>query len=56
MATFAMSGALGGISGVFLGMNYSLYPQLGQLVVKGFIASVIAAIVLLVIYGRIKQN
>ena len=44
MATFAMSGALGGISGVFLGMNYSLYPQLGQLVVKGFIASVIGGL------------
>lgn len=36
MATFALSGALGGISGVFLGMNYSLYPQIGQLVVKGY--------------------
>ena len=44
LATFAMSGALGGISGVFLGMNYSLYPQLGQLVVKGFIASVIGGL------------
>ena len=44
MATFAMSGALGGISGVFLGMNYSLYPQLGHLVVKGFIASVIGGL------------
>ena len=44
MATFAMSGALGGISGVFLGMNYSLYPQLGLLVVKGFIASVIGGL------------
>ncbi|MFT4173330.1 MAG: branched-chain amino acid ABC transporter permease [Rhodocyclaceae bacterium] len=44
MATFAMSGALGGISGVFLGMNYSLYPQIGQLVVKGFIASVIGGL------------
>lgn len=44
MATFALSGALGGISGVFLGMNYSLYPQIGQLVVKGFIASVIGGL------------
>ena len=25
-------------------MNYSLYPQLGQLVVKGFIASVIGGL------------
>ena len=34
-----ISGALGGVSGVFLGMNYTLYPQLGQMVVKGFVAS-----------------
>ena len=38
-----ISGALGGVSGVFLGMNYTLYPQLGQMVVKGFVASVSAA-------------
>lgn len=44
MATFAASGVLGGISGVFLGINYTLYPQLGQLIVKGFIASVIGGL------------
>ncbi len=38
-----ISGALGGVSGVFLGMNYTLYPQLGQMVVKGFVASVLGA-------------
>ncbi len=43
-ATFGISGVLGGVAGVFLGMNYTLYPQLGQLVVKGFIASVIGGL------------
>ncbi|HWR41888.1 branched-chain amino acid ABC transporter permease [Sporomusa sp.] len=43
-ATFVASGILGGISGVFLGINYTLYPQLGQLVVKGFVASVIGGL------------
>jgi len=44
MAVFFLAGGLGGISGVFLGINYTLYPQLGQLVVKGFIASVIGGL------------
>lgn len=43
-ATFFVSGCFGGISGVFLGINYTLYPQLGNLVVKGFIASVIGGL------------
>ncbi len=43
-AALMMSGALGGISGVFLGMNYTLYPQLGQMVVKGFVASVLGGL------------
>lgn len=43
-AAFFLAGGLGGISGVFLGINYTLYPQLGQLVVKGFIASVIGGL------------
>lgn len=43
-ATFFASGVLGGISGVFLGINYTLYPQLGQMIVKGFIASVIGGL------------
>ena len=42
--TFLMAGALAGLSGVFLGINYTLYPQLGNLVVKGFIASVIGGL------------
>jgi branched-chain amino acid transport system permease protein len=42
--TFMLSGALAGLSGVFLGINYTLYPALGSLVVKGFIASVIGGL------------
>lgn len=41
---FVLSGALAGLAGVFLGINYTLYPQLGDLVVKGFIASVIGGL------------
>jgi branched-chain amino acid transport system permease protein len=42
--TFMISGALAGLGGVFLGINYTLYPTLGSLVVKGFIASVIGGL------------
>lgn len=41
---FVISGMLGGIAGVFLGIKYTLYPSLGSLVVKGFIASVIGGL------------
>lgn len=41
---FIVSGALAGLAGVFLGINYTLYPSLGSLVVKGFIASVIGGL------------
>lgn len=41
---FLLSGSLAGLAGVFLGINYTLYPQLGNLVVKGFIASVIGGL------------
>jgi branched-chain amino acid transport system permease protein len=44
MATFFVSGMLGGLSGVLLGMAYTLYPQIGQLVVKGFIACVLGGL------------
>ncbi len=43
-AAFFASGILGGIAGIFLGINYPLYPQLGQLIVKGFVASVIGGL------------
>lgn len=42
--TFVISGVLAGIAGVFLGIKYTLYPTLGSLVVKGFIASVIGGL------------
>jgi len=41
---FLISGSLAGLAGVFLGINYTLYPTLGGLVVKGFIASVIGGL------------
>ncbi|MCH3918381.1 MAG: branched-chain amino acid ABC transporter permease [Spirochaetia bacterium] len=44
LITFFVSGALAGLAGVFLGINYTLYPTLGSLVVKGFIASVIGGL------------
>ncbi|HYG57160.1 MAG TPA: branched-chain amino acid ABC transporter permease [Symbiobacteriaceae bacterium] len=43
-AMFFVSGALAGISGVFLGMSYTLFPQIGQMVVKGFVAAVIGGL------------
>jgi branched-chain amino acid transport system permease protein len=43
-ATFFVVGCFGGIGGVFLGINYTLYPQIGQLIVKGFIASVLGGL------------
>lgn len=42
--TFVISGVLAGFAGVFLGIKYTLYPTLGSLVVKGFIASVIGGL------------
>ncbi len=41
---FIVSGALAGLAGVFLGINYTLYPAMGGMVVKGFIASVIGGL------------
>lgn len=42
--TFVISGVIAGLAGVFLGIKYTLYPSLGSLVVKGFIASVIGGL------------
>ncbi len=41
---FILAGSLAGLAGVFLGINYTLYPTLGSLVVKGFVASVIGGL------------
>lgn len=43
-ATFFASGAFGGLAGVFLGLKYTLYPQLGDMVVKGFVASLLGGL------------
>ena len=44
IGAFLIAGLLGGLSGVFLGINYTLYPQLGKIVVKGFIASIVGGL------------
>jgi branched-chain amino acid transport system permease protein len=40
-ATFAIAGILGGITGYFLGMTYTVTPFIGSLILKGIIASII---------------
>jgi branched-chain amino acid transport system permease protein len=43
--TFVLAGLLAGVSGVLLGIKYSVYPTLGpSMMVKGFIASVIGGL------------
>lgn len=44
IAAFIVSGMLGGLSGVLFGISTSLSPQIGQVVVKGFIASVLGGL------------
>jgi branched-chain amino acid transport system permease protein len=44
VAAFVVSGILGGLSGVLYGISASLSPQIGQIVVKGFIASVLGGL------------
>ena len=45
IVVFAIAGALAGLSGVLLGMKYSVYPALGSsMMIKGFIASVIGGL------------
>lgn len=41
---FLLAGALAGISGVLLGMKYTVYPQLGNFAIKAFIASVLGGL------------
>jgi branched-chain amino acid transport system permease protein len=40
MLVFFLAGSLAGISGVLYGMKYTVYPQLGNVALKAFIASV----------------
>lgn len=42
--TFFVSGCLAGMTGMLLGMTQTLFPQLGRVVVKGFIAAVIGGL------------
>lgn len=44
VVTFIVSGFLGGLSGVLYGISASLSPQIGQIVVKGFVASVLGGL------------
>ncbi|MCJ7696411.1 MAG: branched-chain amino acid ABC transporter permease [Anaerolineaceae bacterium] len=44
IAAFIVSGMLGGLSGVLYGISTSLAPQIGQVVVKGFIASLLGGL------------
>jgi len=37
---FALGGALAGIAGVLFGMKYTVYPQIGNITLKSFIAAV----------------
>ena len=41
---FFMSGILAAISGVFLGINYVLQPQLANMVMKGFTAAILGGL------------
>ncbi|WP_409967822.1 branched-chain amino acid ABC transporter permease [Bengtsoniella intestinalis] len=41
---FVLAGSVAGLSGVFLGLKYTLYPTLGNIVIKGFIASIIGGL------------
>jgi branched-chain amino acid transport system permease protein len=42
--TFMIAGGLAGISGILLGSNFTIDPFLGNMVVKGFVASVIGGL------------
>lgn len=37
---FALGGLLAGVAGVFFGMKYTVYPQIGNITLKSFIAAV----------------
>lgn len=44
MTVFFLAGAMAAVSGVLLGISYTVYPTLGNLVIKGFISSVIGGL------------
>ena len=42
--TFFLSGMLAGAAGIFLGMSYTAYPQMAEVMAKGFVAAVIGGL------------
>jgi len=42
--TFFIAGVLAGIAGFFAGISYTVYPQMNELMVKGFVAAVIGGL------------
>lgn len=44
LIVFSISGITGGIAGLFFGMKYAVYPTLGGIAIKAFIASVIGGL------------
>jgi branched-chain amino acid transport system permease protein len=42
--TFLIAGILAGIAGFFAGLSYTVYPQMSDLMVKGFVAAVIGGL------------
>lgn len=40
LIVFLLGGMLGGVSGVLFGMKYTVYPQIGNITIKSFIAAV----------------
>ena len=43
-SVFLMAGALAGIAGILLGVKYNVYPTMGNIGLKAFIASVIGGL------------
>ncbi len=41
---FVLAGLLAGIAGVLLGLKYSVYPTMGNVALKAFIASVLGGL------------
>ena len=41
---FLVAGGLAGVSGIFLAMRYTLFPQLGGITIKAFVAAVIGGL------------
>ena len=41
---FLVAGGLAGICGIFLGMRYTIFPQLGGITIKAFVAAVIGGL------------